>query len=59
MSRTARSSSRSAPNAVPQDLAAELHIRGVDLYSLEYRRWLREIVGQLEQSRGETGPEPG
>lgn len=37
------------PNAVPQDLAAELHIRGVDLYSLEYRRWLREIVEQVSE----------
>ena len=36
------------PNAVPQDLAAELHIRGVDLYSLEYRLWLREIVEQVQ-----------
>ena len=36
------------PNGIPPDLAAELHVRGVDLYSLEYRRWLKEIVDDLE-----------
>jgi vanillate O-demethylase monooxygenase subunit len=31
------------PEELPVDLAAELHIRGVDRVSLEYRRWLVEL----------------
>ena len=33
------------PEELPFDLSAELHIRGVDQVSLEYRRWLVEIAG--------------
>jgi len=33
------------PEELPVDLTAELHIRGADLYSLEYRRWLIEVAG--------------
>lgn len=33
------------PEELPVDLSAELHIRGVDKVSLEYRRWLVELAG--------------
>jgi hypothetical protein len=29
---------------LPVDLSAELHIRGIDAISLEYRRWLVELM---------------
>jgi vanillate O-demethylase monooxygenase subunit len=32
------------PEELPIDLSAELHIRGVDRVSLEYRKWLVEIA---------------
>jgi vanillate O-demethylase monooxygenase subunit len=32
------------PEMLPFDLSAELHIRGVDRVSLEYRRWLIELA---------------
>ncbi len=32
------------PEELPMDLSAELHIRGVDQVSLEYRRWLVRIA---------------
>ena len=32
------------PEELPVDLSAELHIRGVDKVSLEYRKWLVEIA---------------
>jgi phenylpropionate dioxygenase-like ring-hydroxylating dioxygenase large terminal subunit len=32
------------PEELPIDLSAELHIRGVDQVSLEYRRWLIQIA---------------
>ena len=31
------------PEELPMDLSAELHIRGVDRISLEYRKWLVEL----------------
>jgi hypothetical protein len=40
---------------LPFDLSAELHIRGVDKVSVEYRRWLIELAKQLEPAT--TGPE--
>jgi vanillate O-demethylase monooxygenase subunit len=33
------------PEELPVDLSAELHIRGVDKVSLEYRKWLVELAG--------------
>ena len=33
------------PEELPVDLSAELHIRGVDRVSLEYRKWLVELAG--------------
>jgi phenylpropionate dioxygenase-like ring-hydroxylating dioxygenase large terminal subunit len=36
------------PEELPIDLSAELHIRGVDRVSLEYRKWLVEIVRAVE-----------
>ncbi len=35
------------PEELPVDLSAELHIRGVDRVSLEYRKWLVEIMEQV------------
>jgi vanillate O-demethylase monooxygenase subunit len=32
------------PEELPVDLSAELHIRGVDKVSLEYRKWLVELL---------------
>jgi vanillate O-demethylase monooxygenase subunit len=43
------------PEMLPFDLSAELHIRGVDKVSVEYRRWLIELAKQLEPAT--TGPE--
>jgi len=36
------------PEQLPFDLSAELHIRGVDKVSIEYRRWLVELTNELE-----------
>jgi vanillate O-demethylase monooxygenase subunit len=35
------------PENLPFDLSAELHIRGADKVSLEYRRWLIELASEL------------
>ena len=35
------------PEELPFDLSAELHIRGVDRVSIEYRRWLVELTDEL------------
>jgi phenylpropionate dioxygenase-like ring-hydroxylating dioxygenase large terminal subunit len=35
------------PEQLPFDLSAELHVRGVDRVSLEYRRWLVELANEL------------
>jgi phenylpropionate dioxygenase-like ring-hydroxylating dioxygenase large terminal subunit len=35
------------PQELPFDLSAELHIRGVDRVSLEYRKWLVELSREL------------
>ena len=43
------------PEMLPFDLSAELHIRGVDKVSVEYRRWLIELAKQLEPAT--AGPE--
>jgi phenylpropionate dioxygenase-like ring-hydroxylating dioxygenase large terminal subunit len=40
------------PEELPVDMSAELHIRGVDKVSIEYRRWLVE----LSQTRVDGGP---
>lgn len=36
------------PEELPFDLSAELHIRGVDRVSIEYRKWLVELTDELE-----------
>jgi vanillate O-demethylase monooxygenase subunit len=43
------------PEMLPFDLSAELHIRGVDKVSVEYRRWLIELAKQLEPAT--AGPQ--
>ena len=35
------------PEQLPYDLSEELHIKGVDRVSLEYRRWLTELTESL------------
>jgi hypothetical protein len=35
------------PEELPIDLSAELHVRGADKVSLEYRRWLIELAKSL------------
>jgi phenylpropionate dioxygenase-like ring-hydroxylating dioxygenase large terminal subunit len=35
------------PEELPFDLSAELHIRGVDRVSIEYRKWLVELTNEL------------
>ncbi len=42
------------PEELPVDLSAELHVKGVDRVSVEYRTWLIEIANRF--GRGE--PEP-
>jgi phenylpropionate dioxygenase-like ring-hydroxylating dioxygenase large terminal subunit len=39
------------PEELPVDLSAELHIRGVDKVSLEYRKWLVELLLSDERER--------
>ena len=43
------------PEELPFDLSAELHIRGVDRVSIEYRKWLIELTNHSE---GGTRPRP-
>jgi vanillate O-demethylase monooxygenase subunit len=43
------------PEMLPFDLSAELHIRGVDKVSVEYRRWLIELAKELEPAT--AGPQ--
>jgi len=40
------------PEQLPYDLSAELHIRGVDRASLEYRKWLVELARKLVPDAG-------
>jgi vanillate O-demethylase monooxygenase subunit len=35
------------PEELPEDLSEELHLKGVDTYSVHYRRWLLEAAGAL------------
>ncbi|GAA2860382.1 Rieske 2Fe-2S domain-containing protein [Aminobacter niigataensis] len=35
------------PEELPEDLTVEMHVKGVDKYSVEYRRWLLELSNQL------------
>ena len=39
------------PEELPVDLSAELHIRGVDRVSVEYRKWLIEIAQSMKANR--------
>lgn len=41
------------PELLPDDLSAELHIRGVDRVSIEYRRWLLELAATADGGRRE------
>ena len=35
------------PEGLPIDLSEELHIKGVDRMSIDYRRWLGEIAASV------------
>jgi methylxanthine N1-demethylase len=47
------------PEELPVDLSAELHIRGVDRVSLEYRKWLVEIMESYAPSNVAAQSAPG
>jgi vanillate O-demethylase monooxygenase subunit len=34
------------PEDLPEDLSLELHVKGVDTYAVEYRRWLLELANE-------------
>jgi vanillate O-demethylase monooxygenase subunit len=36
------------PEALPEDLAAEMHLKNVDTYSMFYRRWLLDLAREVE-----------
>ena len=39
------------PEELPADLAAEMHVKGADLGTLEYRKWLLDIAnGTVQQA---------
>ena len=40
------------PEELPVDLTAEMHVKGADLGTVEYRRWLISIAG------GDIAPAP-
>lgn len=35
------------PEELPEDLTKEMHVKGVDTYSVEYRMWLMELANEL------------
>ena len=35
------------PEELPEDLTKEMHVKGVDKFSVEYRLWLLELSKQL------------
>ena len=39
------------PEELPTDLSEEMYVRGADQISVEYRRWLLELVGESEGTR--------
>jgi vanillate O-demethylase monooxygenase subunit len=42
------------PEELPVDLSDELHIRGVDRVSLEYRKWLTEFARETPREQPGT-----
>jgi phenylpropionate dioxygenase-like ring-hydroxylating dioxygenase large terminal subunit len=44
------------PEELPEDLTAEMHLQGVDTFSLNYRKWLVELAAEL--TGAEDGREP-
>jgi phenylpropionate dioxygenase-like ring-hydroxylating dioxygenase large terminal subunit len=47
------------PEMLPFDISAELHIRGVDKASLEYRKWLVELARTLRDPVQQGAARPG
>jgi hypothetical protein len=47
------------PEELPADLSEEMYVSGADQISVEYRRWLLEMVKEHEHSRsvGSNGQE--
>lgn len=41
------------PEQLPEDLSEEMHLKGVDTFSIEYRRWLAELAAGLVEDSGE------
>jgi phenylpropionate dioxygenase-like ring-hydroxylating dioxygenase large terminal subunit len=42
------------PEALPEDLSDELHVKNVDTYSVNYRRWLLDLAKELEEKQLQT-----
>jgi vanillate O-demethylase monooxygenase subunit len=40
------------PEELPEDLSAEMHLKGVDTFSIQYRRWLVELAKELDDDPG-------
>ena len=39
------------PEELPTDLSEEMYVKGADQISVEYRRWLLELVDESERIR--------
>ena len=39
------------PEELPTDLSEEMYVKGADQISVEYRRWLLELVAESERTR--------
>lgn len=48
------------PEELPEDLSEEMHVKGADLGTLEYRKWLIEIIdGRIELAPVPAAVSPG
>ena len=36
------------PEELPEDLSEEIHLKGIDTFSVDYRRWLLALADELE-----------
>ncbi len=43
------------PEELPEDLSRELHVKNVDTYSLNYRKWLVELAHELDGRASKNG----
>lgn len=47
------------PEELPEDLSEEMHLKGVDTFSVEYRRWLVSLAKEIEAKEIEADEEDG